>query len=383
MKKIVSIIIVFFSLNAKAQDSSSTEKKLDITGYIKSLQSIRFDEQFKNSISDNFVHNRINVNWIPSENITLNAQFRNRLFWGEAIKQTPNFVSLLENGSEKFKWSAVWMNNSSVVLHSNTERCYLTFRQKKWLAKIGRQRINWAITSTWNPNDIFNAYNFIDFDYEERPGTDAISFQYLFTDFVSTEIVLGLAKENKNNIAATKFSMNKWGYDMQLLTGYYKGSLTIGAGWAGNIGDAGFKGEMQYFSAGNNSDKRMNVCMESDYIFKNGWYVNVVGLYNSRGINRPVNDLNQINLKLSADNLMPTQWNVLITTAKEITPLFKVNLGVVFVPGTNLLLLLPAISYNVATNLDAELRWQSFILEKQQQFRGEIHQCFLRLKWSY
>lgn len=371
------------SLYCNAQDSGIVKKKFELNGYAKSLQSIRFDEKFRNSLSDNFIHNRINVKWMPSEKISVTAQFRNRLFWGEAIKKMPDFVRLLGNNNEKFNWSVVWLNSPSLVLHTNTERFHLAIKQNKWLAKIGRQRINWAIATTWNPNDIFNAYNFIDFDYEERPGTDALSLQYLLNDFTRAELVYALAKENKNNIAATKFSLNKWGYDMQLLTGYYKGSVTIGAGWAGNIGDAGFKGELQYFSAGNNSDKRMNVCMESDYIFKNGWYVNVGGLYNSRGINTPVNDLNQINLKLSADNLMPTQWNLLITTTKEITPLFKVNLGVVFAPGTNLLLLLPAVSYNVATNLDAELRWQSFILEKQQQYRGEIHQCFLRLKWSY
>ncbi len=37
---------------------------------------------------------------------------------------------------------------------------------------------------------------------------------------------------------------------MQLITGWYNEHLTLGAGWAGNIKDAGFKGEVQYFFAG-------------------------------------------------------------------------------------------------------------------------------------
>lgn len=371
------------SLYGNAQDSSNVKKKFELNGYVKSLQSIRFDEKFRNSLSDNFIHNRINIKWMPSEKISVTAQFRNRLFWGEAIKQTPDFAGLLKNTNEKFNWRVVWLNSPSLVLHTNTERCYLTFKQKKWLAKIGRQRINWAMATTWNPNDIFNAYNFIDFDYEERLGTDAVSVQYLFNDFASTEIVYALAKENKNNIAASKFSLNKWGYDMQLLAGYYQGNITIGAGWAGNIRDAGFKGEVQYFSSGNNKANRLNMTLETDFVFKKGWYINIGGLYNSGGIDKPVSNLGDVNLKLSSDNLMPTRWNTTMMIVKEITPLLKVNMGAVFAWGTRLLLLLPSVSYNVAANLDAELRWQSFMLQKQSRFSGEIHQCFLRLKWSY
>ena len=48
--------------------------------------------------------------------------------------------------------------------------------------RIGRQRINWGVNLAWNPNDLFNAYSLIDFDYQERPGSDAIRFQYYMGD---------------------------------------------------------------------------------------------------------------------------------------------------------------------------------------------------------
>lgn len=50
----------------------------------------------------------------------------------------------------------------------------------------------------WNPNDWFNTYNYFDFDYEERPGTDAIRVRVYFKDGMSSlmwrQILIRLTK---------------------------------------------------------------------------------------------------------------------------------------------------------------------------------------------
>ncbi len=62
---------------------------------------------------------------------------------------------------------------------------------------------------------------------------------------------------------------NKWGYDFQLFSkGIYQQNFTAGAGWAGNIKEAGFKGEVSYF-ASNKADSAVAVASLSlDYAFK-------------------------------------------------------------------------------------------------------------------
>ena len=40
----------------------------------------------------------------------------------------------------------------------------------------------------WNPNDLFNAFSFVDFDYEERPGSDALRIQK-YTGYFHANIV--------------------------------------------------------------------------------------------------------------------------------------------------------------------------------------------------
>jgi hypothetical protein len=384
MKNLFFILLVLFiAFNANAQDSATLPKKLTISGYIKDLQTLTFDKNFKELISGNLIHNRINMKWKPSDKVNAVAEFRNRLFWGEEVKLTPNFASLLKNDNELVNLQTAWIKNKSLVLHTNVERLYVDYKGNDWNVRLGRQRINWGITTTWNPNDIFNTYNFLDFDYEELPGVDGGKMQYIFSNTFNTELAYINTGKKDGSIAALKYSLNKWNYDMQLITGWYNGHPTLGAGWAGYIKDAGFKGEVQYFFGSKDSSDHFNMSFEGDYMFKKGWYVNMGLLFNNHGLYKPVTDWNTINLKLSPENLMPTKWNIIVTTAKEITPLLSANMSMLYAPGTNLLILLPSFQYNMATNLDVNLVWQSFLTQIDNNFEAVNHHCFLRMKWSF
>ena len=80
---------------------------------------------------------------------------------------------------------------------------------------------------------------------------------------------------------------------------------------------------------------------------------------------------------------MPTKWNMILATAKEITPLLSANMSVLYAPGTNLFILFPSLQYNMATNFDVNLVWQSFFAELNSRLEGVNHRCFLRMKWSF
>jgi hypothetical protein len=269
------------------------------------------------------------------------------------------------------------------VLHTNVERLYAEYNESDLNVRIGRQRINWGITTTWNPNDIFNVYSFLDFDYEERPGVDGGKFQYNISNAFNVELACASTGKRKGDVAALKYALNRWNYDMQLITGWYNEHPTLGAGWAGYIKDAGFKGELQYFFAGKDSTAHLNMALEGDYMFKKGWYTNIGLLFNNHGLYKPVRSWDTINLKLSPENLMPTKWNIIFKSAKEINPLLSANMSVLYAPGTNLLIVYPSLQYNAATNLDVNIVWQSFFAEINNRFEAFNHTCFLRMKWSF
>ncbi|THU39543.1 hypothetical protein FAM09_13650 [Niastella caeni] len=366
-----------------AQDSTLKAKKWDLNGYIKNLESFGFDKNFRNLVTGNLLHNRINVKWKPVKNYTAAIEARNRLFWGDEVKNSPNFTSLLRNENDWMNLSAIWITKSNFVLHSSIERLWMEFRKPKWNVRLGRQRINWGITKTWNPNDIFNTYNFLDFDYEERPGSDAVKLQYIFNDLSNIEMAVSASDDIDKTIAAARYFINRWGYDIQLLSGIYQKKFTAGFGWAGSLGNVGYKGEGQAFIAGKDSMNDFNYALELDYAFKNGWYISGSVLHNSRGIDEPVNDWSKISFRFSPMNLMPARWSFITTTSKEFTPLLSGNLTLVYSPQVNLFIIFPSFKYNVAANLDADLIWQSFFLELQNRFQATNHRVFVRLKWSF
>ncbi|MFZ1677542.1 MAG: hypothetical protein WAT91_09725 [Saprospiraceae bacterium] len=384
MKSILSLIpVVMISFSGFAQDSTDVVAKISINGYIKNLETLSFDKDFRELITGNLIHNRINLKWKPAKGISAVVEFRNRLFWGEQVKLTPGFASLLRNQNEKINLQKTWINDRSLVLHTNVERLYFDLGNDKWDLRLGRQRINWGINTTWNPNDIFNVYNFLDFDYEERPGVDGGKVQYMFTNTSEAEIAYAFTGADQKSTGALKYAWNKWNYDMQLIAGWYNGHLTLGTGWAGYIGDGGFKGEAQYFFKTKDSPDHFNMTFEGDYLLKNGWYINTGFLFNNHGLYKTVNTWQSINLSLSPENLMPTKWNVIVTTAKEFNPLLSATVSMIYAPGTNLLILFPSVKYSIATNLDVNLVWQSYLVEVNRSFEAVSHQCFLRMKWNF
>jgi len=384
MRKWIQVLgFVLLSSRVLGQDSTTVSDKFLVNGYIKDLQSVHFKAKFNDSYFGNIVHNRLNFKYIPVEKFTATTEIRTRLFWGGEVKRIPGFESLLRNNNEKLNLQKAWKLNSSMVLHTNIERLNINYADAGLNIRIGRQRINWGVTSTWNPNDIFNAFNFLDFDYEERAGIDGANVHYAFENRSGLEIAYANTGNKAEQIVALKYSLNKLNYDIQFIGGSYKNRLTAGAGWAGYIQDAGFKGEVQYLLPQKGTTGHVNMVIEGDYMFKNGWYLSAGFLYYNMGLSESVTDWNQIDLRLSPENLMPTRLNSIISVAKEINPLLTVNCTALYSPGTNLLILYPSLQYNLATNLDLNFVWQSFFAELNTDFKAVNHQGFVRAKWNF
>lgn len=368
---------------AQDEDSLSIPRKWSVNGYVKDLQSLTFDKNFDSLITGNLLHNRINVRWRPTERLTASAEFRTRLFWGEEVRLTPDFSSSIDNPHEAVDLSILWFETESMVLQTNIDRFWVQYTANNWDVRIGRQRINWGISTIWNPTDIFNTYNFLDFDYEERPGRDAVKLRYQLSGMSNVEVAIAGADDYNRAVGAVRYFVNRWNYDFQFSAGVYQEIFTLGAGWSGSIGDAGFKGELQYFAQHGDAAALLNATLEVDYVFEDAWYVNTGVLLNSNGLSEPVNDWSMVNFQLSPQNLMPTQWNTVMTIGKELTPLLAANISGIYAPGTNLLIILPSLKYNLATNLDFDLVWQSFYTEQNNKFGAISHRGFLRIKWSF
>jgi hypothetical protein len=361
-------------------------KRLEIYGYVKDLQSLTIPGSSDTITSSNLIHNRINFKYRFSENLTARVEIRNRLFYGEQIGQSPGFGEIINQYPGYFNLSRLWLNRDNLIIQSVIDRMLLRYSTEGWDVILGRQRINWGINNIWNPNDLFNAYNFLDFDYEERPGTDGIRIQHFLKDNSALEIAFKPGRRRDQTIGAAIYRFNRAKYDFQLLTGLFNADCVAGAGWAGNIKDAGFKGEICYFRSNNRHFEKSDVVNAScmwDYTFKNEWYAIFSFLFNSEPKNSSEGAYGMNNFNISAKNLFPFRYSFYGAVSKSFTPINTLNASIVYSPTHHTLIIFPTFSWNVANNFDLDLTLQSFFSKEEKTYKSQAMTFYLRGRWSF
>ncbi len=375
--------------------SNAQNENLVLSGYVKNMQTVIFfndsypdwqQGSFVDTVFlDELLHHRLNINWYLNDKFTLKAGWRNRLFLGDFVRSNPDYGKVTDDASNDFlDLSILPIDKPSVVWHSVLDRLYLEYSSGNWEIRLGRQRVNWGINTVWNPNDIFNAFAFTDFDYEERPGSDAVRVKY-YTGISSSVEIAAKAADNLNEaVIAGMWKFNKWNYDFQLLGGYMKDDIVLGAGWAGNLKNAGLKGEISWFTPVNDNDEAdaFAATVGVDYSFANSLYLNGGALFNSMGFSK--GDASTLfSFELSAKNLYPYKWAFFGQANYPFTPLLNGGLAVIYSPvESQALFLNPVVTYSIKENWDLDLVGQ-VVFDKTEKYGSSLQAVFLRVKYSY
>ena len=383
--KLISFLLIMFAVSIDAQDS--IPKSLSLNGYITNMQSFMFQSLKGDWTVDNLIHNRLNFKWTDkSENFNAVLELRNRLFTGQSVELIPGYAKAISEDNGFAKLSYNLLTGNSYVLNTKIDRAYLDYTISKFQIRIGRQRINWGQCYTWNPNDLFNAYSFFDFDYIEKPGSDAVRVQYYNTSTSAFEFAVK-SDNNHNVTSAFLYRFNRWNYDIQFLGGILnEQDYVIGTGWSGNIKGASFRGEVSYFQPKHNFADTTGILVVSlgtDYTFKNSLMIQFEALYNQNrgtGINSFFDYYNE---SLSAKNLSFTTVTLMLQCSYPITPLFNASLAGMYFPKLNGVFLGPVLSYSLTSNIDFSLIVQSFSGELIKGQTQHYNFGFLRLKYNF
>jgi len=382
---------ILFLLLLTFEFSFSQEKKkfkdvVNIYGYVKYLPSTSFTNS-DDMVFDHLIHNRINIKTYISNSFTARLDIRNRVFFGETVNATPFYGQLIDVDNGEVDMSYLLVDEDEIIVHSIIDRAYLDFSKGRWEIRAGRQRINWGINLAWNSNDLFNAYNIVDFDYQERPGSDALRVQYYTGDVSRIEIAYKPEEDIDKSIVAGLFKFNAVKYDFQIIAANYFTDMAIGGGWAGNIKNAGFKGEGTYFIDKKSLDDTIgttSISTSLDYSFKNETYVNASFLFNSEGLDSSGTTSNQfLTTQLSAKSLMPSKYSYFAQVSKALNPMFNSSLSAIYGQGINMLFIMPALSYAPKENWDISLTGQLYFGEEQNAFKNLGNSVFLRLQYNY
>ena len=261
----------------------------------------------------------------------------------------------------------LWESENSLG-YLEVDRLWIDYYKNDLQITLGRQRVAWGTCWVWNPTDLFNPLNVLDFDYEERPATDAIRVQYYTGPVTKLDVAYKPANDPNNQILSGLWSLNKWDYDFNLIAGMRFKRWLTGFSWVGDILEAGFRGEVLVSQAPNIPDTILvyqqidqsslsswdkpiiSAALSGDYTFPNTFYIHTEVLYNNIG--KTANTLlfqpeaNKLGLLTAA------RWSIYQEFAYDITPLLRGTLFGLFNPNDKSFVIVPSINYSIITNLD-------------------------------
>ena len=380
MKPFFFAIICIFIYIGKSM-APTEEKKWELNGYVKGIQATSFTDL--DSITTNsLLHNRLNFKWYPSNNWKVGIEVRNRLFVGDHIQDNPLLTAIEDN--EAIDLSANIIEQNDALFNVKLDRLWMQWQNNSWQVTFGRQRVNWGVDRIWNPNDIFNAYSFVDFDYEERPGTDALRIQYFKEMDYSVDLAVKITDNPNELIMAALYKFNKWSYDIQILGGIYKRDIMIGTGWAGNINSAGLKTELSYFRNYQTFSKDSGTFISTvsvDYAFKNSLYLYGAYFYNSSGKGKnAIGDLVETNI--SVKNLSPFTHNFFTQLSYEFSAITNVSMNILYSPTDNAVFINPTLNILMGEQFDLSIISQSLFGDSN-SYNLLFNTIYTRLKWNF
>lgn len=378
-------ILTISVVKLRAQGNS----KFEFSGYLKYMQTIQYKNFGKDWMTESLFHNRLNFKYYPSEHLTFALGMRNRFIYGDFVKSFPEYATLIGKDPGFADMSFNLSTGNSYILNTTIDRFYVDYQTGNFQARLGRHRINWGMNLIWNPNDVFNAYSYFDFDYEERTGTDALLLRYYTGSTSSAEFVYQLGDSLERMSFMGNYRFNKWNYDFQFLGGYSKGDLVLGTGWSGDIKGGGFRGEATYFY-GPDSLRTKNIgqlmlSISGDYTFKSSLYLQFSILYNSRGTTGKAGFPNPaiILSQTSAKYLTFSRADLFGQISYQFTPLLMGGFASIYNPFDRSAFMGPMLSYSLSDNIELLFSGQLFLGENGTEF-GDVGQLiYFRFKWSF
>jgi len=380
MRTIYTIfIILIYSI-------SFGQSNYDFNGYLQNMQTVWAPKENINWFFTNSISNRFNFAWYVDNNLTFRASLRNIFDYGQFVSLVPYYPEFATRDDGYFDLTEKLFSDNSYVAYSNIDRINLTYTLENFEIQLGRQRINWGINSVWTPNDIFNSSSFINFDYAEKKGSDALRLQYYF-DFASSLELVGKLDNNKNLTFAGKLQFNKWDYDFQVLGGFTDYDFIYAAGWSGNIYGAGFTGELTYFEDRKGLSEQSQIFVSSigaNYTFSNSLFFSAEFLYNSAGADGKLEStINIFDLDYSAKNLSPAKYSIFSLASYPITPLIKSSIASIINPIDGSLFINPATEISLNENVYLLISGQFFIGNSMTEWGDYGQFYYLRIKWNF
>lgn len=393
--KLLVLYFLIFTSTVFSQGLSPFE----YNGYAKYLFSSTKFPGINERLHDHLLHLRLNTRYYATQNLSGVMELRFRTFYGESAYKIPNYRELIQSTHDFVELDFYLWDTKYSIGYLEIDRLYIDYFKDNLEATLGRQRIAWGTCWVWNPTDIFNPLQVLDFDYEERPATDAIRVQYYTGPVTKVDVAYKPAENPYDQILAGLVSLNNWDYDFNFIAGMKYKRWLAGFSWAGDIYGAGFRGEVLVSQSPDSSDDNLayykfffpnllnsnkpiiSLSLSADYTFPNTFYIHTEVLYNNVGVT--ANTFLYQAAATSIGLLTPARWNLYQEFSYDITPLLRGSIFGIYNPNDKSYVIVPSLGYSIITNLDLYLI--SFLFEGNPltQYGDYGVTYYVRVKYSF
>jgi len=271
------------------------------------------------------------------------------------------------------------------VGHTQLDRLLAQLRFGQAELTIGRQRINWGMDLTWNPNDIFNTFSYLNLEYPERPGTDAVNLKFYTGSLSFVEAVFQPQKDIDSSAYGFRYKATKGSTDLQLIFTNMATHYVAGGGFTAGLGQVALRSEFSYFHSHVSEQKNGVVgTLSTDRPFANSGFFQFGMLFNSFGssnVNSPFSFIEpqvQNPMTLSRGKI-----NVMAAISGTIQTLFTPSLAILANPRDGSAVIIPSISYSASNDLTLGLTTMLLTGKHSSEYPNTGQLAYLKMQWNF
>ena len=202
---------------------------------------------------------RLKFQYEPSGKLAMGVHYEAYVHWGDTVE--------LERNLEESRWAEelgympdrarfMWLEDEFLDEGATTathglDRLWIRLSpDRRVQLSVGRQAVSWGSGLIWSPTDLFAAFSPKEIDREEKVGVDVARLilqplSNLSVDLVAEPLDVDHAWEANggDSSLAARLGTHVGEYDLHLCGGAVQSDLVLGGDFAGNLGQAGFRGE--------------------------------------------------------------------------------------------------------------------------------------------
>lgn len=359
---------------AQAQDAG-----LEIGGSLKTL-GLRSRDAGGDGFGLSLNRLRLEAKGDLAPGLAIDLQYDNELLLGSYLR-TGEFQAMKDlRPPQYWRADANVLERGDVYDRHRLYRAALTASIGTVDVKLGRQRIAWGTGRFWSPLDILNPIDPVALEREERLGVDAALVEAKLGPLSRLSLVYAPAPDRGTPSRAVQLHGNAAGIDASLVVGRLRGMEVAGLDLAGQIGNAGVRGEAaQLGPLGGRPFRR--VLLAGDYAFDGGLTVSIEVHYNGGGA-RDATLYDWNGLRAGRVASLATRYAGLYV-AYEITPLWKWVSYVVRNADDRSQALDTRLVWSVRADLEAVLAVQRFAGSRLSEYGRRPDSGFVSLTWYF